>query len=497
MAMKKRVLVIILAAAALAALGGAYALWGPKWPRGTASDATAGGAARASEKPPTEVVLSPEKFKNARITSVSVARRQVQDERTVPGQIRYRSIRRVELKAPVDAVVEKVRVKPGDEVKQGTRLADLTSPDVGLARAEVEKSESELRLANQAMEWAEEITHNLNDLVLFLQDKPEREKVEREFDDKLLGTHRETILSAYSKFIFAHQAWERAEAALKKGAMTEQAVRQRESNRDVAKAEFKSACEQSRFDARQAREKARQNRNYARRGVDVAKQKLQTLLGAFTVVDDSAEDEASPTHFYLIAPFEGTVEQRLTSDRQRVTQGSPLFVVANTDVLEAAADIREGDWAAVSPFFSSDHSSRRVVKVVVPALGEERDFEAVVDYMARMVDPETRAVPLVALIENPRHELFPGMFAWIRIPAGRPEEALVIPPAALRTHDRQSFVFVEDETEPRKFRRVDVKVGRETPEGVTITGGLKEGQRVVVEGVFLLKSELLLEPEEE
>ncbi|MGE5191209.1 MAG: biotin/lipoyl-binding protein, partial [Deltaproteobacteria bacterium] len=219
--MKKRMLNWAFAAIVGAALLGAGFVWRPQWLRGKPSDATAGRAAPASEEPPVEVVLSPEKFRNAGITSVSVARRQVQEERTVPGQIRYRSIRRVELKAPVDAVVEKVRVKPGDEVKQGTRLADLISPDVGLARAEVEKSESELRLANQALEWAEEITRNLNELVLFLQDKPEREEVEKEFDDKLLGTHREAIVSTYSKYIFAQQAWEKAEAALKKGAMTD------------------------------------------------------------------------------------------------------------------------------------------------------------------------------------------------------------------------------------------------------------------------------------
>src|SRR5262249_54844213 len=178
--------------------------------------------------------------------------------------------------------------------------------------------------------------------------------------------------------------------------------------------------------------------------------------------------------------------QRSASEGQRVAAGTLLFVVANTDVLEVSAEIREGVWQDVAPFFSSDSNTKRVVKVVLPTLGYEREFEAAVDYMARVVDPESRAVPLVALLDNPRHEFFPGMFAWVRIPAGRAEEALVVPPSALRTHDRQDFVFVEDEYEPRTFHRVDVKVGRETPEGATIARGLREGQRVVVEGVFLL-----------
>jgi RND family efflux transporter MFP subunit len=488
--MKKRLFHWSAAAIAVAVLCGGYALWRPGWPWSKSPDA---GAKARAEKDPTTVVLPPEKFASMKIASVSVARRRVQEERTVPGMIDYRRLRRVELKAPVDAVIEEVRVKPGDEVQRGTRLAELTSPDVGLARAEVEKGQSDLKIANRALEWAEEITHNLSDLLKSLEAQPTPQEVEKEFDNRRLGDHRQAVMAAYSKYVLADKLWQSAEALLKSGSISEQTVRQRESNREVAKDQYLAVREQSPIDAWQAREKARQNQNFSRRQVDVAKQKLRTLLGAFTAVDGAAL-----THFYVIAPFEGTVEQRSASasEDQRVAAGTLLFVVANTDVLEVSADIREGVWQEVAPFFSSGADAKRVVKVTVPTLGEDREFEAVVDYMARAVDPESRAVPLVALLDNPKHEFFPGMFAWIKIPAGRAEEALVVPPAAVRTHDKQDFVFVEDDHEPRTFHRVDVKVGRETPEGVTIARGLREGQRVVVEGVFLLKSELLLEPEE-
>jgi RND family efflux transporter MFP subunit len=492
--MKKRLYQWSAAAIACAALCGGYAIWRPAWPWSQAPDAGAGAKA---EKDPTTVVITPEKFASMKIASVSVARRRVQDERTVPGMIDYRRVRRVELKAPVDTVVEKVHVKPGDVVHRGTRLADLTSPDVGLARAEVEKSQSDLKIANRALEWAEEITHNLDDLLKSLEAMPAPQAVEKEFDNKRLGGHRQEVMAAYSKYVLADKLWQSAEALLKTGSISEQTVRQRESNREVAKDQYLAVREQSPVEAWQAREKARQSQNLARRQVEVAKQKLRTLLGAFTAFDESA-DEATPlTHFHLIAPFEGTVEQRSAAEGQRVAAGTLLFVVANTDVLEVLAEIREGVWQEVAPFFSAGADAKRVVKVIVPNLGEDREFEAVVDYMARVVDRESRAVPLVALLDNPKHEFFPGMFAWVKIPAGHAEEALVVPPAAVRTHDKQDFVFVEDQYEPRTFHRVDVKVGRETPEGVTIASGLREGQRVVVEGVFLLKSELLLEPEEE
>ena len=247
--MKKRILVITVAGAVLGALGGAYALWGPKWPAGSVADGKAAGSSSVSEAPPTEIVLSPEKFKNAGIESVSVARRHMQEERTVPGLIKYRSIRRVELKAPVDVVVKEVLVKPGDDVKQDTRLAELISPAVGLARAEVEKSVSELRLASQALDWAEEITENLGELLLFLRDKPQPLAVETEFEDKRLGTHRQAVLPAYSKYYLAHKQAASAEEALKRGAISEQVARQRAADREVALEAYLAICETSRFEA--------------------------------------------------------------------------------------------------------------------------------------------------------------------------------------------------------------------------------------------------------
>jgi cobalt-zinc-cadmium efflux system membrane fusion protein len=497
-----KIYAIKIGAIALATAGAiaASALWGPKLIRKPADDLDqTGNAAASSGESPTSVVIPEEKFKTMKITSVSVARQTVQDMRTVPGQISYKHVSRVDLKAPVNAIVEKVLLKPGDAVSPGARIAVLTSPEIGIARADVEKAESELKIANQALEYTEEITRNLNDLLKFLRTLPQREAVEDAFDDKVLGDHRKDVLPAYSRYMVAEQQWASTENALRKGAVSEVNAGQRQSNRDVAKEQFLSIGEQSRFNARQALERARQNQVYSKRLVDVKKRQLRNLLGAFSEIvnsDESVhEDGAELTRFYLVAPFAGTVEDRHTSDSQRVDAGTILFVFADTEVLEVEADVREGDWQAVSPYFADGEG--QIVKVKVPFGETNREFDAAVEYVGRFVDPDTRAVPLHAEFDNSKLALKPGMRAWITIPAGEARDELVVPSAAVLTHDKQTFVFVEDEREPRKYLRVDVTVGKAAPEGTTITSGLTAGQRVVVEGAFLLKSELLLERGEE
>ncbi len=498
--MKTRILIASGAGLAVAALCTAYALWGLKWPGGNAAHAKAADTATAVEEPRTLVVIPPKKFETMKITSIVVTKRKVREERNVRGLIAYKHTSRVDLKAPVDSVVEKVLVKPGDTLEPEAKLAVLTSPRVGTARAEVEKRESDLRLANQVLERTQEIARNLNDLLKLLKDKPRLQDVETNFDDKGLGDQRQIVLPAYAKYVLADKLWASGKEAFKNGVMSEQSLQQRESNRNFTRQEFLAACDQSQFNARQALEKAQQSKNYALRMVGVAERELSTLLGAYSKTADSndldAENGAELTRYYLRAPFRGTVEDRHTADSQRVAAGTLLFTFADTETLEVEADVYVGDWQAVSSMLA-DNAEGQIVKVKVPFGGTNREFDARVEYVGRAVGHETGAVPIHAEFDNSKHEFKPGMLAWIKIPAGKEKEELVIPPGALLTHDRQDFVFVEDESEPRQFQRLDVKVGIATPEWMTITQGLQAGQRVVVEGSRLLKAELLLEPDED
>src|SRR6516165_9886690 len=200
---------------AIAGVIAAAALWGPKWWSKTPADSEKASESSASSgESPTAVVIPEEKFKTMKITSVSVARQSVQETRTVPGKIEYKHVSRVDLKAPVNAVVEKVLVKPGDTVTPGARLAVLTSPEIGIARADVEKAESELKIANQALEYTEEITRNLSDLLKFLRELPSFKTVEEAFDDKPLGEYRKDVLDLYSQYVLAEKLWVSAQQAL-------------------------------------------------------------------------------------------------------------------------------------------------------------------------------------------------------------------------------------------------------------------------------------------
>ena len=103
-------------------------------------------------------------------------------------------------------------------------------------------------------------------------------------------------------------------------------------------------------------------------------------------------------------------------------------------------------------------------------------------------------MPIVADIRNDEHLLKPGLFVRVLLPDGPPSESLAIPDSALVRHEGRTFVFVE--IGPRDFEARDVVVGSNIDPWVAITSGLTAGDRIATSGTFVLKSELLLEPEE-
>lgn len=438
-----------------------------------------------------QVELTPEKLARADLHASIVEPRALQHSHTVPGKIEYNALKYVELKASVESTIRQVLVKPGAAVTAGTRLAILDSPDIGLVRAEVEKNRAELRLAAQAYDWSEQLAKNTLELLDVLKSRPSPRDVEKQFDNKPLGDQRQKLLASYSRAFLADDLAQSAQPLVQSGSISMHTVKQREVDREVARAEFHAAKEQSRFEMGQQREKSRAARDYAQQVFEVSRQRLRTLLGTSSEIEEASStttpETAALTRFYLIAPIAGSVESRTAASGQRIPAGQPLFTIADTQTLWVTAELREQDWPA------SKLPERATLSIRVPAL-EGKVFTASVDFVGRSVSPETQSLPLIAAVPNTDGLLKPGMFAWIELPIGTPQTSLAIPQTAVVKHENRSFVFVEEG--PRRFLRKDIVTGIDTAEWIAVTHGLNPGDKVVDRGTFLLKSELLLEPED-
>jgi RND family efflux transporter MFP subunit len=434
-----------------------------------------------------EVELTPEKLAAAGIEVARVVRQSIGPTRLVPGEVTYNAALRVPVTAPVTGVVLQVLVEPSQSVAQGAPLAILSSPEVGLARNEVLQREAELALARREQERAEAVAENVQSLLALLSQRPKLPDVEAALQGRMLGDYREKLVAAYSRLLVSERA-SQAGDLLGEGTLSRRMVEERLSAREQAAAQFQGACEAARFAAIQDRDRARAATQQAQRLLAVAQQALANLLGPWSD-PTPVTDQQRLSELKLLAPLTGRVEERLAVAASRVQAGQTLFVVADTRTMWVSAEIHERDWSALELVREGE-----ALEVQLPALGGA-PLRATVRFIGSQITPEKRAVPLVLELDNSQGRLRPGMFAWVQIPLAPAREALVVPAAAIQRHENQPMVFIP--VGERKYRRVDVTLGVEAGNQVEIREGLAEGDPVVVQGAFFLKSELLLEREEE
>lgn len=112
-----------------------------------------------------------------------------------------------------------------------------------------------------------------------------------------------------------------------------------------------------------------------------------------------------------------------------------------------------------------------------------RTFEGKITRLDSRVDPVTRSLFVRAEIPNRDGVLKPGMFMTVTL-QGDVLPALIVPEAAIVPEQGRAYVFV---VEDGVAHRREVSVGRRKPGEVEITSGLKEGERVVVDGTQNLR----------
>ena len=186
--------------------------------------------------------------------------------------------------------------------------------------------------------------------------------------------------------------------------------------------------------------------------------------------------------FPLTAPQEGTIIARHVTPGEFVTPKDKPFTIADLTTVWILLDIYEKDLAAVR--VGAD------VRITVDAFPRET-FRGAVVYLGNVVNPDTRTVEARVEIPNPNGRLRPGVFARATIVSSlyKGKKVLVVPQDAIQHIERKPVAFVEEQ--PGTYERRMVTLGLEDDPYVEILDGLTEGERVVTEGSFYLKSIML------
>ncbi|HMJ10306.1 MAG TPA: efflux RND transporter periplasmic adaptor subunit, partial [Polyangiaceae bacterium] len=184
--------------------------------------------------------------------------------------------------------------------------------------------------------------------------------------------------------------------------------------------------------------------------------------------------------FTLTASVAGSVIERKAVRGRMVGEQELLYSVGDLTRLWLVTHAFERDALRVRV-----GSSARANFAALP----NESFTGKVTWVGGRVDPKSRTVEVRVELDNAAGVLRPGMSATAVIPIGDSKETVIaVPVQAVQRIEQHWCVFVPSQQEGQfEVRRIGR--GRDLGSELEVLSGLKPGERVVVDGAFLLKAE--------
>jgi len=183
----------------------------------------------------------------------------------------------------------------------------------------------------------------------------------------------------------------------------------------------------------------------------------------------------------LNAPLDGVVVRRDAILGRFLSAKETAFVIADPHDLRASLNVYEADL----PYFQIGSEA----EISVDAL-PGKSVKGKIILVEPQVGKASRAARAYIDLPNSDGTLRPGMFirASVRLPEDAGAGRLLIPGPAVQPVGDDDVVFVE--TQPGVFEIRKVIVARRTTQVAEIREGLMRGERIVVDGAFVLRGEV-------
>lgn len=213
-------------------------------------------------------------------------------------------------------------------------------------------------------------------------------------------------------------------------------------------------------------------------GVIGAHRRLTNLGAPEDFIERIRRDRRVPDTVTLRAPRDGVLLERNVVDGQAFKAGDMIFRIADHSVVWVMADVAEGDVA--------DVKAGQPVAVTAQAY-PGRTFNGKVTAVYPYMMKETRTARVRIELPNPDLALLPDMYGDVEIMTGGNETVVAVASSAVVDSGKRQVVLVD--LGDGRFEPRNVMLGR-TGDGITeILSGISEGDKIVVNGNFMIDAE--------
>ncbi len=183
----------------------------------------------------------------------------------------------------------------------------------------------------------------------------------------------------------------------------------------------------------------------------------------------------------ISAPRGGVIQSLDVREGMNIPAGATLARVNGLDPVWLEAEVPEAQGSLLTV--------GRPMEARLAAYPSETFGGKVIDVLP-VVSNDTRTLRVRMELPNPGQKLKPGMYAEVRIDAGKSGPVLSVPSEAVIHTGRRTLVILSSRG---GFQPVEVETGLESAGRTVILKGLKEGEQVVTSGQFLIDSEASLD----
>jgi RND family efflux transporter MFP subunit len=222
----------------------------------------------------------------------------------------------------------------------------------------------------------------------------------------------------------------------------------------------------------------------------------EAVAGSARMAVRNAEIELGYCRMY--APVDGRISRinhhvgNLVGDGQ----SSLLATIVKVDPIYAYTSVSEADLIRYRSLIGEAGHSGPGEPAMLMELGlaGERGYphRGRADYQDPAADPGTGTVKLRGIFPNPDGAILPGFFVRVRIPVGRPRDALLVPERALGNDQSGPFLLVVGRDDVVEYRPVEA--GPRIEEMRVVRGKIELEDRVVVEGLLRARPRLRVNP---
>jgi len=181
------------------------------------------------------------------------------------------------------------------------------------------------------------------------------------------------------------------------------------------------------------------------------------------------------------APISGRIGSELVSEGALVGQADAAPMARIQQIDQVYVDVRQPASALAALQASGPAGVDKLPVAILAADGSEYPVQGRILFSGISIDAGTGDATIRVLVDNPQRQLLPGMFVRARIARAAQADGLLLPQqAVLRNSDGAAQAWVLDDKHKASLKTI--LVGDVIAHQYVVTGGLRAGETVVVEG---------------